>query len=246
MPANHQPYSRISNANTIVLFVHGIQGSPIQFRYMISVIPKHIDYMCILLPGHGETIHSFRSVGKKEWTTYFQSLCHELQKEYNNIYFVGHSLGCLIGIDAACSDDVKFSGMLLLACPLRIRLSMRYIRTCYQAIRDKNPSSVYVKAAKDANSVFFRSPFELITCPKPYVGLLLMILQSRHKFKHMTENVCMIHSEKDEIVSKTSINYIRSMPNGRVVILPESGHFYYAPSAQKIILQELTELLNKS
>lgn len=240
----HQAYSHISNADTIVLFVHGIQGSPLQFKYMVSALPKCIDYMCVLLPGHGGTIQSFRSAGKKEWTTFFQELCRDLKRRYKNICFVGHSLGCLIGIDAACSGCIEFAGMLLLACPLKIKLSLRYITTCYRAIRNRNPSSKYVLAARNANSVSFHHPFELITCGKPYLSLLFMILQARREFKLLTTKVCMMQSEKDEIVSKKTLRFINAIPDGRAVILPESGHFYYTPSAQKIILQELLRLLN--
>lgn len=244
MPIQHKTYSRITNADTIVLFVHGIQGSPLQFQYMVSALPGCIDYMCILLPGHGETVRSFRSVGRKDWTTYFQDLCCKLQKQYKSIYFVGHSLGCLIGIDAACGGRVEFEGMLLLACPLKIKLSLRYIATCYQAIKDEKPSSKYVLAARNANSVFLRHPLELITCPKPYFGLLLMIMQSHRDFKFLTSKVCLIQSEKDEIVSSKSAKAVSVIPNGHAVIVPESGHFYYSPSAQKIILQELRNLLH--
>lgn len=244
MPVHHQAYSRISNADTMVLFVHGIQGSPLQFQDMVSVLPECTDYMCILLPGHGETLQSFRNAGKKEWTASFRALCCRLQRQYKSIYFVGHSLGCLIGIDAVCSGCVDFAGMLLLACPLKIKVSLRYITTCYQAISGKESSSKYVLAARNANSVSLRHPVELITCPKPYLSLLLMILQSRRGFKSLTMKVYMLQSEKDEIVSKKSMRYINTIPNGRAVILPESGHFYYAPPAQNTIRQALIDLLN--
>ena len=56
MSKQHAAYSRISESDTIVVFVHGIQGSPRQFNYIASNVPKHIDYMCVLLPGHGKTI----------------------------------------------------------------------------------------------------------------------------------------------------------------------------------------------
>lgn len=155
MLAQHETNSRISNTDTIVLFVHGIQGSPLQFQYMVSALPEYIDYMCVLLPGHGGTIRDFRSVGGKDWRAHFQGLCCKFQKQYKNIFFVGHSLGCLIGIDAVHSGSVRFAGMLLIACPLKIKLSLRYITTCYRAIRDEKPSSKYVLAARNANSVFF-------------------------------------------------------------------------------------------
>ena len=56
---DHSVCSRLSDADTVVLCVHGIQGSPGQFDWLTKNIPEQIDYQCILLPGHGKTNEEF-------------------------------------------------------------------------------------------------------------------------------------------------------------------------------------------
>lgn len=51
--------------DTVVLCVHGIQGSPSQFDWIISSLPAHIAAENLLLPGHGEDVRAFRSSGMK-------------------------------------------------------------------------------------------------------------------------------------------------------------------------------------
>ena len=239
----HQPYSRISGSNTIVVCVHGIQGSPQQFRYLVTNLPAGIDYMCVLLPGHGATIKQFRKCGKKEWIAYFSDLCSDLRRTYERIYFVGHSLGCLIGIEAMMQGTIHFDGMLLIACPLKIRLSMRYLSMALRSVQAKPALSVYLRAMQDANSVSLRYPLEMLSCVKPYMGLLLLIIRANRAIRHLDVPVCLVQSAKDEIVSPRSIKVVRDIHNIKSVIVPNSGHFFYPPLAQEIIRRELDALM---
>ena len=213
MENHHQEFSRLSDSETIVIFVHGIQGSPQQFRFLTENIPESIDFISVLLPGHGGTVSHFRKCGRKEWTEAFSRLCADLQKRYQKIYFVGHSMGCLIGIDGALHQGVSFEGMLLLACPLKIRINFEYFATCFRAMRAKDAASDSLRAIREANSVEIRNP------------------------------ICMIQSDHDEIVSGRSLRVAADAPNLEAITVPGSGHFYYSPEAKAIVRRRLQALL---
>ena len=244
MAERHCAFSRCSGSKEIVLFVHGIQGSPEQFRELTACLPEHIDTMSLLLPGHGGSLRDFRRAGKREWLEYFCGLCGKLSESYEKVFFVGHSLGCLIGIEAAASGAICFDGMLLIACPIRIRPSMRYFAMGWRAIVSNASSDAYVRAAREANSVEVKHPLELLTCVKPYAGLALLIAQSGRKIKRQRARICMIQSDRDEIVSARSMDVVGEMENAKAVVVPGSGHFFYSADAQEIIRRELFALLN--
>lgn len=244
MAERHRAFSRLTDSKEIVLFVHGIQGSPKQFRELAACLPAGIDYVSLLLPGHGGSLRDFRRAGKREWLEYFCSLCGKLRQSYEKVFFVGHSLGCLVGIEAAANGAIGFDGMLLIACPIRIRLSMRYFAMGWHAIVPDATSDAYVLAAREANSVAVKHPLELLICIKPYVGLALLITQSGRKIKGLCSRVCMIQSENDEIVSARSIDVVGQMENTKAVVVPGSGHFFYSAEAKEIIRRELFALIN--
>lgn len=116
----HAAYERITTAKTVVLFVHGIQGSPLQFKWLVSRLPSNIDYKCILLPGHGGSVAWFKKTGSKEWQRYINELCREKRTKYERVVYVVHSMGCLLGINTTKVDDNCFDAMLLLACPIML------------------------------------------------------------------------------------------------------------------------------
>ena len=244
MAERHCAFSRCSGSKEIVLFVHGIQGSPEQFRDLASALPERIDTMSLLLPGHGGSLRDFRRTGKRDWLEYFCSLCGKLRESYAKVFFVGHSLGCLIGIEAAASGAICFDGMLLIACPIRIQPSLRYFAMGWRAIAPNASSDAYVLAAREANSVEMKHPLELLTCVKPYAGLALLIARSGRKIKRLRSRICMIQSEHDEIVSARSMDAVGEMENTKAVVAPGSGHFFYSAEAKEIIRRELFALLN--
>lgn len=244
MAERHRAFSRCSGSKEIVLFVHGIQESPEQFRELAACLPEHIDTMSLMLPGHGGSLRDFRRAGKREWLEYFCGLCGKLCQSYEKVFFVGHSLGCLIGIEAAASGAIVFDGMLLIACPIRIRLSLRYFAMGWRAIMSNASSDAYVLAARAANSVAVKHPLELLTCVKPCVGLALLIAQSGRRIKRLRSRICMIQSDQDEIVSAKSTDVVGQMANAKAVLVPGSGHFFYSAEAKEIIRRELFALLN--
>ena len=56
----HQPYFRIiDGADTAILFVHGIVGTPDQFSALLPLVPQEWSCVNLLLPGHGGSVSDF-------------------------------------------------------------------------------------------------------------------------------------------------------------------------------------------
>ena len=240
---SHFGYERNIGSDTLVLCVHGIQGSPRQFDFLVSELPNSIDYKCVLLPGHGSSIANFRRCWDVEWKEYILHVCETANEKYKRTIFVGHSMGCLLGIYAQSMGIIQFDGMLLLSPPLKIHVHWRYILSIMRLIFQNNQYADNIKAMKQANSINASNPLNYITCIKPYVGLLKLISYSRKEAGKLDVPLIAIHSDMDELVSAKSLSWFRKAPNSKVLTVFESGHYMYSDYAIHLINAQLKALL---
>ena len=242
---DHGVRSRLSGAATVVLCVHGIQGSPGQFDLLTENIPSGIDYLCILLPGHGRSTKEFSAVGWRDWLDHVVEVYRDLSSRYRRIIYVGHSMGCLLGLLAA-AEGAAWDSMLLLACPLKLRPTVRYFANNLKTLGQPDRSDPYVYAAWSANSVGASSAFSYLSCLKPYMGLLGLIRMTKAKIHEVDVPMTVYHSENDEIVSAKSLQLFSGCASATTGILPGSGHFYYTPEARKVVADSIKACCNKT
>ena len=238
----HTAYQRISGAKTMVVCVHGIQGSPHQFDWLVHTLPEDVDYACVLLPGHGGDVRDFRKCGAADWEKHVRMLCREYRKRYDRLVYAGHSMGCLLGICAAGSG-IRFDGMLLAACPLALKPTLKYFIHNYRAAAGKQADNPYVETVRQANSVQASSPWQYLFCIRPYMGLFRLMRKARRCIPDLHMPLILLHSEGDEIVSKRSLRFFRGMPDIKADTLPGCGHFRYSPEARAQIAAELQSMI---
>lgn len=65
--AVHISEKRYTDGDIAILFVHGIQGSPNQFRFLLERLENNVSYYNLLLPGHGANYLEFRASGVAQW-----------------------------------------------------------------------------------------------------------------------------------------------------------------------------------
>lgn len=232
----------MKSPDTVVLCIHGIQGSPHQFDWIVSNLPDHIAIENLLLPGHGADVCSFRRSGMKVWQSFVDEKIRELGKRYENILFIGHSMGCLLGIDACIRLETRVRSLVLLACPLALRPSWRYVRNNFCAVASIRLDDPFVAAARTGNSVQAKSPLAYLSCLRPYLQLLLKMRAVRKQLSALKLPVLAIHSERDEIVSPRSLSYFEARPRAKTALAPASGHYLYSPAARMEILKALWTL----
>ena len=128
MNGAHTAYGRENGSNTMVYMVHGILGSPAQFRFLADSLPESVDYRCALLPGHGGTMRAFRCMRAESWLDFIHETAAELRARYDRLIYVGHSMGCLLAVRAALADPCGLRALFLLAPPLFIDFRLRALR----------------------------------------------------------------------------------------------------------------------
>ena len=238
----HRAFGRAGDGKVGVLCVHGIQGSPEQFRWLSEQLPEAVGFRAVLLPGHGGDVADFRRAGNAEWQMYVYDIAQQTAREFRRVIFVGHSMGCLLGLNAQWLYG-SFSGMLLLACPLALHFTPRYIHHNWLAPmlgRSKNP---FVRAATEANSVSARCPLEYMTAVHPYIELLKLIRECKGVMMEPRVAAAAVYSERDEIVSPRAMDVLREGTGIESVIAPGCGHDYYNEEGRDIIMELMEALI---
>ncbi|HHT86423.1 MAG TPA: alpha/beta fold hydrolase [Clostridiales bacterium] len=240
----HKEYSHKAQSDTCIVFVHGIQGSPWQFNYLIDALDNKYSVENLLLPGHGYTAKEFSQTSMQEWQSYVDKRIQRLEKEYANIVIVGHSMGGLLAVQSALSFPDKIKGLFLLALPLVVNMRYRFIRnSLIIGFSNRNDDEV-IAAARKANSISTKSAFEYLACTPRYIELLKKSYTTRKLLIKLSVPVTIIQSSDDEIVSNRSLQYVKPYSNIKALIVEDSGHYYYPKTAKEFIVNELFAFLS--
>ena len=117
----HQPFVReIEGSSTVVLFIHGILGTPEHFRDFLPLVPASWSIHNLLLDGHGKTAKDFARSSMEKWKRQVDCIVNHLVRRYDRILIVAHSMGTLFALSEAVRHEDKVKGLFLLAVPLKI------------------------------------------------------------------------------------------------------------------------------
>ena len=217
--------------------VHGIQGRPEQFRFLTETLPEDTLINCLLLPGHGAGVMQFRHSDRSTWLSAVIDAAMDMRLKCDKIIFVGHSMGCLLGLIAEQKHPGLFSGMIMLCCPFSLRPTFRYVKNNILSFQ-KKPTDRFVLATKEANSVSARTPLAYILCLHPYMELLRLIREIR-RMRLPSDHVKYFFADWDEIVSPRSAVIAKENGADSVHILPDCGHHYFSERAKEVIIDAL-------
>ena len=228
--------------NTALLFVHGIQGSPGQFQFLIDALPAGTEVRNLLLPGHGAGAREFRASGRADWLAAVRRETEDLRAAGKRVLYIGHSMGCLLGLQAA-AEEAPYAGMLLLCCPFRIRITPRYLSNGWHAARPARPGErPDVTAARAANSVRMDRAAEQLTLVHPYAELLRLMAETRRQRPKALPDVRFFFSERDEIVSPRSRGLAAGYAGAEVRVLPGCTHNYFNDEARRTLRRTLLSM----
>ena len=229
-----------------VLFIHGFMGSPKQFEYLFPIASAHGFFpQALLLPGHGSTLDEFCKTPAQAWQAHVHKELTSLRETYSKILLVGHSMGGLLAVSEAARDAVCICGLLAIAFPLHLKVSLKGISTNIRYIKKRvNKTDKFVTAAKAASGVAGISLLNSIKLLPNVMQLKRISALARSDLRCFELPLTLIQSNNDEWVSGKSASFARRILKcPKIVELSESGHFWYSETDKEIIKEELAALM---
>lgn len=230
----------VDGADTAVLFIHGILGTPNHFREFLPLVPQSFSYINLLLDGHGKDVLSFANTSMQKWHSQVDNAVDELAKNHKKIIIVAHSMGALLALWQAYKKPELISKMILLSVPLKLSLKPQLFLTAFKIYFNLiKPDDYRGIAAKNAYSIEddWRI-WRYFGWIKRYRELFAEIKRTA-KICNVLPTPCQFYqSAEDEIVSLKACRLLKNS-NFKVDILENSAHYYYDSNDFKRMLQEI-------
>ncbi len=246
----HKEYrKKVKDSSTVILFIHGILGTPIHFKKFIKYVPKNWSICNLLLTGHGLGVEEFAKSNIDIWKNQVHEEIEILKQSYDNIYIVAHSMGTLFAINETIVDDLsKIKNLFLLAPPLNTILKPAIVRCSFNILFDKIKENDLVGiASKEAYGIDIdRNLFKYLSWIHVYLGLFKEIKNVRKDMGKLNIPSEVFISKNDELVSTSAIKYFENNEKFKIYELKNSSHFYYEASDYEFLLNKFKEFCERN
>lgn len=243
----HAEYRRIvPGADTAVLFIHGIIGTPDHFRILIPLEQRISDgwSVCnLLLPGHGAGVEEFAASSMDAWRGYVRSVFEELATHHERVIIVAHSMGTLFGIQLAVDFPEKVPLLFLLGVPLRPFVRPHMMLDSLRMVFVTLPQEHVLWKAGSVKLT--RKLWKYLSWVPRYLELFGEIRRTEKLLDRLSVSCIAWQSGKDELVGNASGRILERSGMMEVRTLPNSTHFYYTPQDQNLICREFDAKIKK-
>lgn len=245
----HEEYVRIlPEADTAVLFIHGIVGTPNHFRYLLPLVqevPEEYSVYDILLPGHGGSVEAFGRSGMKQWKEKVWKVFGELAASHERVIIAGHSMGTLFAMQLALENPEKVPYLFLVAAPMRPGLRLfgvvNVLRLAFGKIREDHPLEVATRMVCGVDAIPWL--WKYIPWIPRFFELFREIYITEKQMGGLTVPCVAYQSRKDELVTNFSRGVLVKSGVVEVHELMNSTHFYYDPEESSLVCAAFREVL---
>lgn len=241
----YAPYIRpVPGADTAVLCVHGIVGTPAQFRDLLPLIPENWSIYNILLDGHGKQVQDFGKTSMKKWKAQVCRQLDEILESHKQVLILAHSMGTLFAIQEAIRRPDRVKALFLLAVPLTPHLppSTAFYSTLAALgwYKPGQRAETFVRA-----SGVHLSPnlFRYIAWIPRFLELLALVREVRRILPQLNTPTRSYQSYTDELVGRGAIRQLAKYPVIQNTVLQGSGHFFYDENDTRLLQSDFAEVI---
>lgn len=235
----------VQSADTAILFIHGILGTPDHFIPFLPFVPSNWSIYNVLLKGHGGSVKDFSAASMNEWKQQVHIAFQSLSASHDKVVIVAHSMGTLFAMQEAINNQA--AALFLLNTPLKIRITPRLFSTSWKIFYGKiRPSDERVIAAHRAYGIDSDTNIlHYIGWVPRYLELFSEIRKTRKITHKLTAAAQVYLSLQDEMVSPKSGKAFEKNSHVTVKLLNTSGHFYYSPQDQRMLQKDFCDMVQK-
>lgn len=208
-----QNLSQFPNAKAACLLVHGLNNKPEVLLDIADFLQRlSLPTVLVGLTGHNNDLTTLESITNRIWYQDLLEGYELIKKKYDNVYFIGFSLGASIGLDIM-SESIQFKKMILLAPAIAPRIPVKFLD--------------YISPLLPSLPLYSMAPKNYIankSLPLKCYKVLLSIFKSIHKKKFASVNVptLVFADPKDETMSVRDIEKIiekHQLTNWKLILL---------------------------
>ena len=232
----HKEYRKIyPEADTAILFIHGILGTPDHFSPFLPLVPAAVSVYNLLLDGHGMSVQDFSHTSMEKWEAQVHEAVETLSQSHDNIFIVAHSMGTLLALGEAAHPKVR--ELFLLALPIQLGVRPRLLANIFKVYFNRiSPTDGAAVAARDACSITLtKNLFAYIGWIPRYLELFQKILKTRRLLPSLSIPCQVYQSAHDEMVSPSSVPYLLNHTDFSVSLLENSEHYRYGEHDLKLL-----------
>ena len=241
----YAPYIRVvEGAETAVLLIHGIVGTPAHFKDLLPLAPDDVSIYNILLDGHGKGVKDFAKTSMAKWKAQVSGQLDEILQAHKKVLIVGHSLGTLLAIGEAIKRPDKVTGLFLQDIPLIVKLPPSTAISSVQAALGLAKEGSAARAMLDDAGVHLSPNLLLYLAWLPRFWELLTECHSvRNRLEQLRVPARAYTSRKDELVSFRTCRILDDHPTITNTVLPDSGHFAYGKDDLTLMQTHFQQML---
>lgn len=247
----HREYIHlVPGADTAVLFLHGIVGTPRHFDRRLPLthlVPENWSVYSVLLPGHGGRVEDFSASTMQQWKDYVWKTFDSLAQTHRRIVVAGHSMGTLFALQLAIEKGEQIPLLFLLAAPICPQVSFAAITHSLGLIFPHSHGDPQIRSAmSESGSVTLTKK---VWKYLPWIPNLLTLLSEARKTKkslpRLHAKTIVFQSRRDELVARRSAKFLQNCPCVQLYELEHSTHFYYSPEDTQLVQQTFSNALRE-
>lgn len=225
-----------------IVFVHGIVGNSSVFDFLKPLLPESCEVKSVTLQGHGGDALDFSRTSMLRWKAQVKENVDELLVRCDTVVAVGHSMGCLLVIGEAAEG--RISCLFLMNPPMRIRPRLRLLSNALKVMAGHTENDPVAMAARDAYGISIDyNPLHYYGWLSRYLELFREIRRTKALLPKLNCPVRVLLARGDEMVSLSSADAFRNLPDARILELPGSTHYYYPQPDRELMSREFQDLI---
>lgn len=244
---SHSEYRRIvADADTAVLFLHGILGTPRHFDFLLPHVPEGWSVVSLLLDGHGAGVQEFSRTSMARWQAQVRQEVDTLLTQHKRLVIAAHSMGTLFAIQTAIAHPDRVAALFLLAVPIRIRPRMKALTPAVRiglSLGADSPLPAVASARNACSITPDRRVWRYAGWAPRYVELFRTIREVADALPSLAVPTLALQSDGDELVSPAALRVLGRCPAVSLHRLPHSTHYAYDPVDQNRAVALFREML---
>ena len=243
----HSEYRRmVANADTAILFIHGILGTPRHFDFLLPHVPAEWSAVSLLLDGHGQGVREFSHTSMERWQAQVRQETDALLTSHKRLFIAAHSMGTLFAIQTALAHPDRVTALFLLAVPIRIRPQMKALTPAVRiglSLGADSPLPAVASARNACSITPDRRVWRYAGWVPRYLELFRIIREVEEALPSLTVPTLALQSDGDELVSPAALRVLGRCPAVSLHRLPHSTHYAYDPVDQTRAVALFREML---